>query len=124
MNNIMTINHPSWKHFVKLLEGKEGCNFRKDTKGEVKWKCKGMHNKDLAKNTLKKHFPGIDIKKSMEYFEKHGGHCDCEILFNVEDNARRLKKKTQFQTVPHEPVMKPNSMYFQAEAVKSVWGKK
>jgi hypothetical protein len=26
---------------------------------------------------------GVDIPASIEYFEEHGGFCDCEILFNV-----------------------------------------
>lgn len=27
---------------------------------------------------------GIDIESTMEFFNSHGGYCDCEILFNVE----------------------------------------
>ena len=27
----------------------------------------------------------IDIDGTLEFFRKHGGHCDCEILFNVDD---------------------------------------
>jgi hypothetical protein len=27
---------------------------------------------------------GVDIPASLEYFEEHGGYCDCEILLNVD----------------------------------------
>jgi hypothetical protein len=27
---------------------------------------------------------GIDIEKSVAYFQEHGGYCDCEICFNVD----------------------------------------
>jgi hypothetical protein len=27
---------------------------------------------------------GIDIAASLEFFQAHGGHCDCEILYNVD----------------------------------------
>lgn len=37
---------------------------------------------------------GINIEKSLKYFDKHGGWCDCEVLFNVKprimtDHAKR-----------------------------------
>jgi hypothetical protein len=28
---------------------------------------------------------GIDIPKSLAFFESRGGYCDCEILLNVDD---------------------------------------
>lgn len=87
IQNVMTTNHPEWEHFCGLLSGKEGCNFKKDEKKRTTWRCAGGNDKSLATAILKTHFPNIDIKKSMAYFEKHGGFCDCEILFNVD--ARR-----------------------------------
>jgi len=27
---------------------------------------------------------GIDIAASLEFFMAHSGHCDCEILYNVD----------------------------------------
>jgi hypothetical protein len=27
---------------------------------------------------------GIDIVASLDYFARHGGYCDCEILMNVD----------------------------------------
>lgn len=85
---IMTRKHPQWNEFCDRLEGKEGCNFRKEKtknhlKGEIVWKCAGGMNKDLSTKILKKYYPDINIPKTMKYFEKLGGHCDCEVLFNV-----------------------------------------
>ena len=80
--NIMTANHPRWNEFVERLEGKEGCDFQEDETEGITWKCKGGTDKTFAKIILAT-MPEIDIQKSMEYFEQHGGFCDCEILFNV-----------------------------------------
>jgi len=84
--NVMTIDHPRWREFYQLLEGPEGCNFQEKVPGDcesVTWKCAGGKDKSLARAILAKHFPDVDIEKSFEYFEEHGGYCDCEILFNV-----------------------------------------
>ena len=86
MKEKMTPEHKDWKKFCELLEGPEGCNFRqKDSEdiNTVTWNCKGGKDKSLAKTILKKHFSNIDIEETMNYFEEHGGYCDCEILFNV-----------------------------------------
>ena len=82
---VMTVDHPEWEKFCNLLEGPEGCDFKEE--GGVTWKCSGGLDKSLAEAILKKHFPEVDIEKSMKYFEEHGGMCDCEILFNVEDSV-------------------------------------
>jgi len=80
----MTRKHKDWDNFCALLEGKEGCNFRYVGKNKkIVWSCKGGEDKTYAKKILKKYFPDIDIKKTFKYFEKRGGFCDCEILFNI-----------------------------------------
>ena len=86
MKEIMNTNHKDWEKFCELLEGEEGCNFvQKDPKDiyTLSWNCKGGTDKSLAKKILEKYFPNIDIDKTFEYFDEHGGYCDCEILFNV-----------------------------------------
>jgi len=86
MKEIMTPEHKDWEKFCELLEGKEGCDFTQKDPNDIKtltWKCKGGNDKSLATKILKKHFPNVDINKTMKYFEDNGGHCDCEILFNV-----------------------------------------
>ena len=83
---ILTREHKNFKKFCDLLEGKEGCNFHKGHKGIMVWECKGGMNKSLATKILKKHFPNVDIEKTLTYFESKGGHCDCEIIFNVAED--------------------------------------
>ena len=84
--NVMTPAHPLWGTFKDRLEGPEGCDFQKDRPDHpgISWKCKGGHNQDFAKAILST-LPDIDVDASLAYFAEHGGHCDCEILFNVED---------------------------------------
>jgi len=82
---IMNHEHPRWKEFVERLMGSEGCNFQEKEPGNpnsITWKCKGGNNKDLAIKILTD-MGNIDIEKSLTFFHRNGGHCDCEILFNV-----------------------------------------
>ena len=79
---IMDRSHPRWEEFLQRLEGPEGCDFREDELGNVTWRCVGGNNKDFAIKILKD-MGGIDIEKSLAFFDDNGGHCDCEILFNV-----------------------------------------
>lgn len=78
---ILTPDHPRWLEFVNKLLGPEGCNFWQDGDGETHWQCDG----DLsnARKILRKHFPEVNIDKTLEYFQENGGICDCEIVFNV-----------------------------------------
>ena len=75
--------HPGWKGFSKALSGPDGCNFKKPEGGEMTWKCAGGSDQSLATKILSK-TKGINVTDSLLYFRDHGGHCDCEILFNVE----------------------------------------
>jgi hypothetical protein len=87
---VMTPDHPQWRDFVALLEGPEGCDFRDipptspGGEGSFIWRCGGGRDKSKAIDILMKHFPGVSVDQSLSYFDAHGGHCDCEILFNVE----------------------------------------
>jgi len=79
----MQPSHPLWDEFCRRLEGPEGCDFREGENGEIVWwTCKGGRDQSLATAILKS-MPDVDWQKSLEYFTEHGGHCDCEILFNV-----------------------------------------
>lgn len=82
---IMSPEHPEWKKFVELLQGEEGCNFREDKERGVVWRCGGGYSKVYATDILTRYFPDIDMDETLAYFEAHGGHCDCEILFNVDE---------------------------------------
>lgn len=80
---VMTPHHPRWQEFVERLEGPEGCNFREDDEGKTIWNCSSETDKPLATAILRK-MPDVDLEASLMYFHQHGGHCDCEILFNVD----------------------------------------
>lgn len=83
-NNLaMTPEHPQWLEFVERLEGPEGCDFQEHPEKGFTWKCKGGYDKSFARAILET-IPDIDIEASMEHYNKNGGHCDCEILFNVD----------------------------------------
>jgi hypothetical protein len=83
---VMTPENERWRDFVEKLGGKEGCNFEEKTKGypnSVTWNCSSKPDRPLAKAILEK-MGNVDIPETMKYFHEHGGHCDCEILFNVD----------------------------------------
>jgi len=74
------------REFFKRLEGPEGCNFRKNDKDEIIWNCAGGTDQSLAIAILTD--MGIGPKTQSNFLAlcyKHGGHCDCEILFNAEE---------------------------------------
>ena len=77
---LMTKEHPLWEQFFERLEGPEGCNFTEDKKENIEWKCKNDHA--FTRKILTK-MGNIDVENSLLYFSNHGGHCDCEILFNT-----------------------------------------
>lgn len=70
--------------FFKRLEGKEGCNFRKTKKHGIVWTCGGGNEKSFAKKILTAmKITGRTQEEFLELCDKHGGYCDCEILFNA-----------------------------------------
>lgn len=81
MKAVMNPNHPRWDEFCERLAGPEGCDFKGENEN-ITWKCNGSHDKSYAIRILQT-IPGIDLKKTLKYFDSHGGHFDCEILFNI-----------------------------------------
>jgi len=79
---VMTPEHPRWEEFCNRLAGPEGCDFQKKPDGNATWKCAGGSDKTFAAKILKS--MGMDVAASLAHFDEHGGHCDCEILFNVQ----------------------------------------
>lgn len=76
--------------FFSRLEGEEGCDFKKNDKGETTWKCKGGNNKSKAREILKKmKIPEKDMIEFLCLCDRYGGYCDCEILFNAEEHFRQ-----------------------------------
>jgi hypothetical protein len=74
-STILTPQSPRWKEFVNAL-GK-ACGFREDSDT---WQCD--HDYRRAEKIMLA-MGGIDIPRTLEYFQSNGGWCDCEILFNV-----------------------------------------
>lgn len=79
----MTPKHPRWNEFLERLNGTEGVNCRDGEKG-VEWDCSSKSDRPFATAILSS-IGGIDIPASFEYFNDHGGFCDCEILLNCGD---------------------------------------
>jgi hypothetical protein len=81
------------KELLTRLEGPEGCNFRYE-KGKGVWNCRQdfyYARKILRKMEIPKEERDALIKECKE----HGGHCDCEILFNAEEHLLSKGKKTR-----------------------------
>ncbi len=73
--------HWRWNEFVRRLEGPEGCDFRREN-GRTVWNCTGLVDRPHSRAVLET-MEGIDVEGSLRYFSAHGGHCDCEVVFNV-----------------------------------------
>lgn len=86
VQEVMTPAHPKWDEFLLRLRGPEGCNFRYKGKGkkstDIIWTCDGTANLPLTRALLAQ-YPGVDVEESIAYYKAHGGHCDCEVVFNV-----------------------------------------
>lgn len=67
---IITKESPRWAEFIKALDGKL-----------VRWSCLG--NLDLAAAILVR-MPNVDTKGTLAYLRSRGGHCDCEVMMNVD----------------------------------------
>lgn len=83
---ILTPDSERWEEFAERLQGEEGCDFKEKIPGDpesVTWICKDGKSRPFA-NKILSDMGGIDVEKTLEYFDNHGGHCDCEILFNVD----------------------------------------
>jgi hypothetical protein len=100
--NIMKPGHPRWSEFIGRLKGPEGCNFIAHELGNpasITYRCLGGKDKSKA-IAIMKEMGGLNIRGSLLYFEKHGGFCDCEILFNVEVSAHEMKRGTSPKRMP------------------------
>lgn len=76
--DVLTNRHDRWEEFTERLGGSEACDFTEDGT----WKCDG-ETLTMSRAILES-MGGIDIEETLDYFQEHGGHCDCEVLFNVD----------------------------------------
>lgn len=78
--NIMTVEHPVWKDFVRLLGeilGLDGCDGA---------------TLSHARSVLKQFYPQVDLDASLKYFQNNGGFCDCEIFLNIDPDCKVFKE--------------------------------
>lgn len=71
-----------WKKLYDYLDGKDGCNFRKE-KGKITWDCDA---KTLTKTRQFCKQNNINFNKVKKTCYETGGFCDCEVLFNTMEN--------------------------------------
>jgi hypothetical protein len=65
---VLTPDSTRWEEFVELLDA-----------AIAEYGCAAGTNKDNAISVMRD-MGGIDVEASLEYFEDHGGYCDCEII--------------------------------------------
>jgi Protein of unknown function (DUF2695) len=78
---ILTPASPRWSLFVRLLGDTITDGLPKGT-----WRCgnDGSGSKHRYAEAVLTELGGIDIDGTLALFRRHGGYCDCEILFNVD----------------------------------------
>ena len=83
--------------FFKKLEGPLGCDFKEKVPGKVdsiSWRCAGGNDKSLSIKILTE--MGIQQKNIDQFLQdchEHGGHCDCEIIFNAKERILKAARK-------------------------------
>jgi hypothetical protein len=80
--------HPRWPEFRSRLAGPAGCDFKAGPppERETTWKCAGGNDQSLARGILEAMECSPEaVQASLAYYAENGGHCDCEILFNLPD---------------------------------------
>jgi len=81
---VMTTTHPRWPEFADRLGGPEACDFREDDEGNLSWNC-SAHTRDQASAILRDMGATDDeLLAALDYFDGHGGYCDCEIVLNID----------------------------------------
>ena len=68
----------TYQDLFKYVDRK--CNFHEDDKGKTTWTCNG--DLRFAEAFCKRH--KLDFQRVKHILEFFGGHCDCEILLNVD----------------------------------------
>jgi hypothetical protein len=98
----MTMDHPRWAEFLDRLDGPEGVDAQESDAG-FRFCC--HHDHRFARRILAR--MGLDraeVAASVEWFELHGGFCDCEVLLNVEaDEEHRRSSPEEWARVREEP---------------------
>jgi hypothetical protein len=72
-SGILTPADPRWRAFLEFLSA-----------DVIREKCR--HDHRHAEKILNR-MGDVDVPGSVAFFKRHGGYCDCEILFNVENSV-------------------------------------
>ena len=76
----------NWGEFFDRLEGPEGCDFSEDGS----WTCSGKGDFPLTRKLFgDMELSENQIEECIAHFAKHGGYCDCEVVFNGRDAYER-----------------------------------
>ena len=67
---------------MQRLEGREGVNTRVEPGGSVTWDCSNNF-RGSAVVLARMGLTAREIEETFQYFVRHGGYCDCEVLLNV-----------------------------------------
>ena len=90
MSEVLTPEHPHWNAFCNRLERAMSVPRADDC-----WRCDGDGSWPDSDPTLVHRYAkqvmaemgGIDADATLEFFKSRGGHCDCEILLNVDPDG-------------------------------------
>ncbi len=110
-DKVMTPRHPRWTEFaerldrVLTLDGREemfrraaaekGAELTEEEEAElvvvaVPSGCNGKEDRQRAHEGTRAilRVMGLDVERSVAFLRLHGGACDCEILWNVDDDEQ------------------------------------
>ena len=82
---VLTPASDRWDEFIDRLSGPDGVDFVHETSG-WHWTCCGSIDRPKSVAILTD-MGGIDVAATLHYFEQRGGHCDCEVVLNVDDRV-------------------------------------
>lgn len=76
-----------WEDLFMRLEGPDGCNFREGPNGGT-WDCKGGTDLTFTKAFLEEMLDDqAERDRVLSVIDVFGGHCDCEVVFNVQERV-------------------------------------
>jgi hypothetical protein len=67
--SVLTLDHPRWREFVHNLVRAICTRCSGSLKGSIK---------------VMEEMGDIDVRRTVLHFQNNGGHCDCEVLMNVD----------------------------------------
>jgi len=76
-----------WENFFERLTGPDYCNFR-GIENDFTWDCKGGSDLTFTNVILGEMVPDLDERgRLLSIIDAFGGHCDCEVIFNVQERV-------------------------------------